>query len=727
MKYLVFALVLLVTGHLWAEIESRAEVLLKRMTLEEKLQQLNMSFAFDTNAVPAATKAARGGLGSIIWGYCDPVSRNAIQRAAVEESRLGIPVLFCNDVIHGNFFTFPGSLGLACAFEPELFERCQAYAGREAKAEGVDLAFAPMCDLARDARWGRVSETCGEDPYLSALCCAAQVRGFQKHVAACAKHYCGYSAVTGGRDYNDSEVTPWTLQNMHLPAFRAAVDAGVLSVMSGFNTWDGVPVTCSRYLLTDVLRGQLGFKGFVTADWAAVGQIVNWGCAADDVQATALALAAGNDVDMCSSAYVKGGKAALADGRLDLATVDAAVLRVLRVKEALGLFERPYCEPAAVDGVRAAVAREAQDLAREAAAKSVVMLKNDGALPLRPTVRKVALVGPLADDRREMIGSWCGRGVATRETLAAALRRELPKGTELAVVPGCQTRLEPPKKTLQDGTVVYDSSQPDGDFQLDIPGAVAAAKAADVVVLAVGEAQFMTGENAARMDLGLTGNQPELVRAVLAAGKPVVAVVCSGRPLALPEIWNGAAAVLYAWQPGREGPAALAELLTGKTGPSGRLSMSVPRSAAESPSFYNAPRTGRPGSGQYRDVNEHGAKYPFGYGFTYSTFHYGKVRIEGDEAVCTVKNVGACAATETTQLYVSQKACAAGARPERELRGFRRVTLAPGEQTDVRFKLTDEVLGYRDRGGAWHCDAGDYEIRIAKDAASGEFVNYARR
>jgi len=701
--------------------EARVEALLSRMTAHEKVMQLSETPVMRMKFVPEGMRLAEDGAGSTYWCFTDPEMRDAVQRAAVEWSRLGVPMFFVEDIIHGAVTLFPSSLGLACSFEPELFERCQEVAGREARAEGLDLVWAPMCDIARDPRWGRVVETCGEDPYLAALCCAAQVRGFRKNVAACAKHYCGYSAVTGGRDYNDTEITPWTLQNLHLPSFRATVDAGVDVVMSAFNSWDGVPVPCSRYLLTDVLRGQLGFRGFVAADWGGISQIVDWGCAPDNKTAAALSLEAGNDLDICSDVYLQEGDRALAEGLLRRETLDEAVRRVLRMKFARGLFEHPYCDPA----VRAAARRDAEGpsraLAKEAAAKSFVLLKNDGVLPLAAKGGKVALVGPLARGRREMAGSWVCRTKTVRETFETALRRALPPEASLVTVQGCGTCLEPPKKTLQDGSVAAAGAEPDAVAPLDIAGAVAAARAADVTVLALGEAQTMTGENASRSTLGLTGHQEALAKAVLDTGKPVVAVICSGRPLALPDIWARAAAVVYAWQPGGEGPAALAETLTGASAPSGRLSMSVPRSVGEVPVFYNRTFSGRPSSSLgYRGDAHEGAAWPFGFGLTYTTFAYSPVSIEAGEAACTITNTGKRAGTETVQLYVTQKTCLEGWRPVRELRGIRRVTLPPGASETVRFKLDAATLGYYGRDGKPRCDAGKYEIRIAKDSASGD-------
>ena len=714
--------------------ETRVADLIARMTVDEKAGQLTQAHLVTTDGKKEGwiektyedrREMIRKGLGSFIFTSADAKGRNEWQRYAIEQTRLGIPLIFGMDIIHGDQLVFPISLGLACAFEPELFERMQTVAAREAAAAGIDWAFAPMCDLSRDPRWGRVSETCGEDPYLASLCCAAQVRGFQgadpaapDRLAACLKHYVGYSAVTGGRDYNDSEITKWTLWNMHLPSFAAAVKAGAFTVMSSFNSVEGIPAAANRYTLTDVLRGKLGFDGFVVSDWQAVRELVNWGFAADEADAAQLALNAGNDMDMLTDCYRVGIPAGLKNGTLSMATVDEAVRRVLDAKMRLGLFDRPYVEEGLQEKVQAAVDRNERALARVCAEKSMVLVKNGGILPLSAaTLRKVALIGPVADDRQELNGCWSYRARDQKTTIAEALKAALPNA-EVAVVKGCSVNTEPPTKIGQDGIVIADRSAKATDAALDIDGAVAAAKAADVVVMALAEARQWTGENASRASLGLTGRQQELFDAVAATGKPVVAVVFSGRPLVLPEVWEKSAAVLYAWQPGSEGPNALANLLVGKAKPQGRLSVSVPHDVSQVPAFYNRPITGRPYAdcGQYRDTKERGARYPFGYGLTYTSFTYGEVKLDGNRVSCTLTNAGKCEGTEVAQLYVHQAACHAGWRPVCELRGFERVTLKPGESTVVSFALTGDVLGYVDREGLPRADRGAYRVWIAPNA-----------
>lgn len=708
------------------------------MTMREKLGQLNQ-LVFDRSILEAdgwRESVRRGEVSSYIWFISDPKLRNEVQRVAVEESRLGIPLIFGMDIIHGCSLVFPISPALAGSFEPELFEKAQEVAAREACAEGLDWVFAPMCDTARDPRWGRVQETCGEDPYLNALCCAAQVRGFQGgamvtsgvalapgRVAACAKHYVAYSSVTGGRDYRDSEVSEWQLRNLHLVPFMAAIkDAGSFAVMSSFNSIDGIPAVANHHVLTDVLRGEWGFGGFVVSDWDAVAEVCNWGVAKDRREAAVMSLSAGNDMDMRSECYINNLEAGLADGKISSAAIDEAVRRVLRVKAAMGLFERPYVDETLKGKVWPESRTANAALARECVRKSVVLLKNDGgALPLDAGgIRRVALIGPFGDDVREMGGAWAGRfDRSSCVSLAAGLKAALPEA-EIDVVKGCQANVKPKKKTLQDGTAVLGSDADSSSADVDIEGALAAARRADVVLVTVGETYALTGEANSRATLGATGRQTELFNAVASVGKPVVALVFAGRPLALDDVYGKAAAVLYCWQPGSEAGNGIADLLLGVASPSARLTMSVPWSVGEVPCYYNRPETGHQGNGWYKDMPKRWSRYPFGFGLTYSKFEYSAPRTEGRRVFATITNTGAREATETAQLYVRQMACREGWRPLRELRGFRRISLRPGESAEVSFDLTDETLGYFRRDGTRVCDSGEYRLWIAPDSnASG--------
>ena len=692
--------------------------LVGRMTVREKLGQLNQ-LVFDRSVLEGdgwREALRRGEVSSYIWFISDSKFRNEVQRIAVEESRLGIPLIFGMDIIHGCSLVFPISPALAGSFEPELFEKAQAVAAREARAEGLDWVFAPMCDTARDPRWGCVQETCGEDPYLNALCCAAQVRGFQgdvrfsngailppDRVVACMKHFVAYSSVTGGRDYNDSEVSEWQLRNLHLVPFNSAVkDAGVFTVMSSFNSIDGIPAVANRHALTDVLRGEWGFGGFVVSDWEAVGELCKWGVAKEGREASVMALSAGCDMDMRSVSYINNLEAALAAGEVSLAAIDDAVRRVLRVKAAAGLFDSPYVDETLKGKVWPESRTANAAFARECVRKSVVLLKNDGGtLPLDASgIRRVALIGPFGDDAREMGGAWPGRyDQSSCVTLAAGLKAALP-----------------------DAEIVISSSAKD----VDIEGALAAARRSDVVLVTVGETYKLTGENTSRATLGATGRQMELFNAVASVGKPVVALVFAGRPLALDDVYEKAAAVLYCWQPGSESGNGIADLLLGVDSPSARLTMSVPWSVGEVPCYYNRSVTGRPGSGGYKDVPNRMSRYPFGFGLTYSKFEYSAPRTEGRRVFATITNTGTREATETAQLYVRQVACREGWRPLRELRGFRRVSLRPGESAEVSFDLTDETLGYFRRDGTHVCDSGEYRLWIAPDsnAAGSDVVTY---
>ena len=717
-------------------VEKRVENLLKQMTLEEKLGQLNQLVSGDPkNDVALFPLMRRGEVSSYIWGRGNPADRNQYQRIAVQDSRLGIPIIFGMDIIHGARTLFPIALGLSCSFDPSLLERAQSVAAKESRGEGLEWVFAPMCDLARDPRWGRVAETCGEDPYLSSLCNAAQVRGFQgtnpaapDRVAACLKHFVGYSAVTGGRDKNDTEITEWTLRNAHLPAFEAGIKAGALTIMSAFNTIDGIPTTASHHVLTEILRDDLKFKGFVVSDWNAVLQMIHWGYAKDKADAARLAINAGNDMDMKSEAYVPNLAAEIKAGRVSQATVDEAVRRVLRVKFQVGLFERPYVDELAFHPE--IVNPEDMALARECVTKSTVLLKNTGVLPLSKEIKKVALIGPVGDEHREINGCWGGRTSWSKTSLADAFKEAIPQDATLTVVKGCDMSVTPRTKTLQDGSVVLDKDMAAVSADMQLDEAVRAAQESEVVIMAVGEPAGWTGEGGSRMYLSLGGKQQALFDAVAATGKPIVTIVFSGRPLSLPEVWEKSAAVLYAWQPGIQAGPGLADLLWGAVSPSGRLSMSVLRDVGQAPNYYNYLRTGY-GGFSFRDhVTSGAAQYWFGYGLTYTTFEYSPVRItpaangKPAEAVATITNTGKCSGDEVVQLYIGQLVCHEGARPMQELRGFKHVKLQPGEKADVSFPLTGEVLGYIDRKGKPRVDAGEYEIWIAPSAHKGTPVKF---
>lgn len=717
---------------------ARVEDLLARMTLAEKLGQLTQDILRGDSDDPWTGTIQAGQLGSFITKNNGPVRLNRLQKIAVEESRLGIPLTCGYDVVHGYRVTFPIPLGLSCGWEPRLLERAQSVAAREARADGVDWVFAPMCDLQRDPRWGRAAETCGEDPYLNSLCTVAQVNGFQgaspaapDRVAACLKHFVAYGSVVGGRDYNHTEVPAAILHQSHLPPFHAGVKAGALSVMSAFNTIDGIPAAGHRQLLTGVLRNEWGFDGFVVSDWGAIGEMVNWGFAKDNAEAARLGIQAGNDMDMICKHYLNFLAAEVDAGRVSSATIDQAVRNVLGVKFRSGLFDRPYT-PEDLDSAAPLPAADLA-LARECVTRSAVLLKNNsGALPLSPSVTRIALIGPFGADRGEMLGTWSARGrPADVVTLAEGIAAKLPPSARLTVIAGCDVNTQPRTKTLTDGTIVPDDEAAQTGALPQFDEAVQAACDADVVILALGEPRGWTGECGSRARLGLTGRQQELFDAVASVGKPVVTIVFSGRPLVLPAVIEKSTAVLFAWQPGIQAGHGLADLLFGDTAPSGRLTVSVPRDVGQIPVYYNRYKTGRPipVATDYRDLTRE-PQFWFGHGLTYTTFAYGPLEItsvrDGHPASAriTLTNTGARPGHEVVQLYIRQLACSHAARPEQELRGFKRVGLAPGESAEVAFPLTGEVLGYWRRDGQWQTDPGDYHIWIAPHAQTGTPVTF---
>ena len=719
-------------------VKKRVADLLKRMTLDEKIGQLwQASYDQDPDKVYAA-RLQRGEISSFL-GYSPlietPLTRNKLQRIAVEQSRLGIPLIFGHDVIHGFRTVFPIPLAQACAWDPELFERTETIAAREAAAAGIDWTFAPMVDLARDPRWGRIAEGFGEDPWLGALDAAACVRGFQgtnvadaDRVVACLKHYVGYGAAEGGRDYNTTEISEFTLRNFYLPQFKAGVDAGAWTVMSAFNCLSGMPATANRHTLTEILRDEWKFRGFVVSDWDAVNELIPQGVAADEAEAARLAITAGVDMEMVSSNYCDTLAEQVKERKIPEAVVDTAVRRVLTVKFEKGLFDHPYTDESRWE--TAFLRPDALALAREAAAKSCVLLKNENAaLPVSRQVKSVALIGPLAADAEELVGCWSSRAhTSDIVSLATGVRAKLPADAQLTVLRGCAImETGKPRRHIEDSSLIQE--QPTGSNE--IAEAVAAANAADVVILALGEPRNWSGEDGSRSSLGLPGRQPELFDAVAATGRPVIVVLFNGHPLAVAHLQQKAAAILEAWQPGVQGGNGVADVLFGDADPSGRLTVTVPRSVGQVPMYYDHLNTGRPGFGEYKGNYVDGPTtplYPFGFGLTYTTFEYGRVELSAPvmkpggtlTARVNVKNTGSRAGAETVQLYIREVAASAGPRPVRELKGFQKVQLQPGESRDVSFTLSGHELGYYDASGHWLVEPGKFQLWLAKDSASGQ-------
>jgi beta-glucosidase len=720
------------------QIESRVEQLLKQMTLDEKVGQL-VQYSVGAPTGPGTGRtdykelAAQGLLGSLI-NITGASDTNAMQKLTVEKSRLHIPLLFGLDVIHGYRTEFPVPLGLSATWDPALVERASRVAAKEASRAGVRWTFSPMVDIARDARWGRIVEGAGEDPYLGSAIAAAYVRGYQgaklsdpDSIAACSKHFVGYGAAEGGRDYNTAEIPVRLLRQVYLPPFQATLDAGSATFMSAFEALNEVPASANAFTLTQVLRKEWGFKGFVVSDWNSIGELIPQGVANSGAVAAGKALLAGVDMDMESNLYGPNLAALVKSGVMPESVIDESVRRVLRVKFALGLFERPYVEGNTPDGI----APQDLELARQAAEESFVLLKNEGGtLPLKANAKTIALIGPLADDAGQMLGSWSAKG---NPKDVVTLRTALTKQMEAS-----------------QGHVLYaKGTDIMGASDAGFSDAVGAARKSDIVVLALGEdAQWMTGEAGSRAHLDLPGNQQQLLEAVAATGKPVVLVVFSGRPLVLNWAAQHVPAILEAWFPGVQAGPALANVLLGVSSPSGRLTVSFPRAVGQEPLYYNHFNTGRPADradlsrppkandekfvSRYVD-EQNSALYPFGFGLTYSSVSYSPTTVSAttlgakDLNAGTVKltvsaevrNTGTRAADEVVQLYIRQTGTSI-VRPVRELKGFRRVTLAPGQSQKVEFTLGREELRFWNIEMKNVVEPAQLTVWVAPDSTQGK-------
>ncbi len=688
-------------------VGQRVSDLLSRLTLEEKIDQLTQRSVGDTNPNNLAAHAGelRPTYGSFIIAG-DLTLRNELQRQAVEETRLGIPIIFGYDVIHGYRTIFPIPLAEACAWDPDLLRRACHSAAAGARADGLDWTFAAMVDHCVDPRWGRIAETFGESPYAASVFAAAAVTGFQEGpdgIAACLKHYVGYGASEGGRDYSYTEISHQTLWEMHLPPFHAGIRAGALTVMSAFNDLDGVPASANPYTLTEVLRRRWGFDGFVVSDWNAVEQLVQQGYAADGAGAVQKALSAGVDMDMADGLYRKELGRLVAEHRVPLTAVDEAVGRILRVKFERGLFEHPLVKPSPLTG--AAPTPDQLALAEEFAVRSSVLLKNSGVLPLGPDVHRIALIGPLASDQADLLGCWSAQGRPAEATsIEAGLRERLPAGVTLQVAAGCPI---------------------EGGAGADIPAAVKLARESDVVVLCLGEAAWMSGENASRSTLRLPGLQEELGLAVAATGKPVVLLLVSGRPVNLTALEPKMAAILMLWQPGTRGGAAAADLLLGRANPSGRLSVTWPRSAGQIPIYHNMRPRARTGTqGAYQDIPTT-PLYDFGHGLSYTTFAFSPIRLSAPTvspghtltAEVTVTNTGQRDGIETV-LWFIRDPIARITRPLRQLKHFESAPVAAGASRVFRFEIDPaRDLSYPDAEGRRILEPGEILLYAGPESA----------
>ena len=688
--------------------------MLAKMTLAEKLGQLQqLDGEANGNFRPEHLELARKGLLGSTLNVRGAQKTNELQRIAVSESRLKIPLIFGFDVIHGYRTIFPIPLGEAATWDPAAVQHSAAIAAAESRAAGVHWTFAPMVDIARDARWGRIAEGSGEDPYLGSKMATARVRGFQgddysgsDKVVACAKHWVAYGAAEAGRDYNTTDVSEYTLREIYFPPFKAAVDAGVGTFMSAFNAVNGVPASANPFTLTTVLRREWKFDGFVVSDYTSVEELIKHGVAANGADAAREAINAGVDMEMVSRLYNKHSSDLLRQRQVSQATIDEAVRRILRIKFRLGLFDKPYVDEKLEPGAIFSSANVSA--AREIAARSFVLLKNDGGvLPLDKTVRSIALIGPLADNKQDMLGSWTGDGKPEDAvTMLQGIKSKVPQ-TKINYARGCDVKC--------------DNAEGFND-------AVRAAKESDVVIIAVGESADMSGEAASRSSLDLPGRQLELVKAVQATGKPTVVVLMNGRPLTINWIAENTPAVLETWFAGSQAGNAIADVLFGDVNPGGKLPATFPRAVGQVPLYYNHFNTGRPPdaknkyTSKFLDVDWK-PLFPFGYGLSYTKFEIANLRLSAQRipsngkltVTVDIRNTGKRAGDEVVQLYLRDLA-ASVTRPLKELKGFERVTLQPGETKRIDFVLGAEQLGFWNRQMRFVVEPGEFKVMVGSNS-----------
>lgn len=729
--------------HSKGSVEEVAQRYLAEMTLGEKIGQLcQLAVYGDKLSDKTAEDLRAGRIGSLFYTGSAAQTREA-QRIAREESRLGLPLLSPRDVIHGFRTVFPIPVGQAASWNPELIRQAAAVAADEAKAEGINWTFAPMLDVCRDPRWGRIAESVGEDPLLAERIAEAMVTGYQQPVetsdgqtryegiAACAKHFAAYGLSEGGRDYNRAQVAISELHNVILRPFKRSIEAGCATVMTGFSSVNGVPATGHHELLTGVLKGDWGFDGLVVSDWGSVVEMIAHGYAADDAEAAELALNAGVDMEMATNTYREHLRDLHESGRVGIATIDEAVLRILRVK-------LRFAQDIAAQATGGSAPTEAsRALARKLAEQSVVMVKNDAAaLPINAeTVKRVAIIGPLADAARDQLGCWMLDGKPEETvTVVAAVRAALGENTEVEFLPALESSLD-------------ESTE-------GIAAAAAAAGRADYTILCVGESWQLAGEARCRAEIDLPGAQSELVRAIAETDTKLVMVVLAGRPLTIGDEIDLADAVLYAWHPGTMGGPAIADLLTGASCPSGKLPVTFPKRVGQAPLYYNHPRTGRPalagtraliGSGlaDFPEEQKYRSHYldvdpfpllPFGFGLSYTTFEYGEPELTSSQyepgqtigVRVRLTNTGHVAAEEVAQLYV-QDVSARLVRPVRELKGFRRVMLEPGESVVLEFALSTDDLAYYDNNAALVQEPGEFRVGVGGDSTAPLSASFTLR
>ena len=701
-----------------APIEKRIDDLISRMTLEEKILQLNqytLGRNNNVNNVGEEVKKVPSEIGSLIYFDINPELRNSMQKKAMEESRLGIPIIFGYDAIHGFRTIYPISLGQACSWNPGLVEQACAVSAQEARMSGVDWTFSPMIDVARDPRWGRVAEGYGEDPYTNGVFAAASVRGYQgddmsaeNRMAACLKHYVGYGASEAGRDYVYTEISAQTLWDTYLLPYEMGVKAGAATLMSSFNDISGVPGSANPYIMTEILKKRWKHDGFIVSDWGAVEQLKNQGLAATKKDAARYAFNAGLEMDMMSHAYDRYLKELVEEGKVTMAQVDESVRRVLRVKFRLGLFERPYTP---VTNEKDRFFRpQSMAVAAQLAAESMVLLKNDNQILPLTNKKKIAVVGPMAKNGWDLLASWCGHGKDTDvEMLYDGLTAEFGGDAELRYAMGCK---------------------PQGNDRSGFAGALDVARWSDVVIVCLGEMLTWSGENASRSTIALPQIQEELVKELKEAGKPIILVLSNGRPLELNRMEPLCDAILEIWQPGINGARSMAGILSGRINPSGKLAMTFPYSTGQIPIYYNRRKSGRGHQGFYKDITSD-PLYPFGHGLSYTEFKYGTVTPSatkvkrGDKlsAEVTVTNTGARDGAETVHWFISDPYCSI-TRPVKELKHFEKQFIKAGETKTFRFDIDlERDFGFVNEDGKRFLEAGEYHILVQGQTVKIELID----
>ena len=701
-----------------APIEKRIDDLISRMTLEEKILQLNqytLGRNNNVNNVGEEVKKVPSEIGSLIYFDINPELRNSMQKKAMEESRLGIPIIFGYDAIHGFRTIYPISLGQACSWNPGLVEQACAVSAQEARMSGVDWTFSPMIDVARDPRWGRVAEGYGEDPYTNGVFAAASVRGYQgddmsaeNRMAACLKHYVGYGASEAGRDYVYTEISAQTLWDTYLLPYEMGVKAGAATLMSSFNDISGVPGSANPYIMTEILKKRWKHDGFIVSDWGAVEQLKNQGLAATKKDAARYAFNAGLEMDMMSHAYDRHLKELVEEGKVTMAQVDESVRRVLRVKFRLGLFERPYTP---VTNEKDRFFRpQSMAVAAQLAAESMVLLKNNNQILPLTNKKKIAVVGPMAKNGWDLLGSWCGHGKDTDvEMLYDGLTAEFGGDAELRYAMGCK---------------------PQGNDRSGFAGALDVARWSDVVIVCLGEMLTWSGENASRSTIALPQIQEELVKELKEAGKPIILVLSNGRPLELNRMEPLCDAILEIWQPGINGARSMAGILSGRINPSGKLAMTFPYSTGQIPIYYNRRKSGRGHQGFYKDITSD-PLYPFGHGLSYTEFKYGTVTPSatkvkrGDKlsAEVTVTDTGSRDGAETVHWFISDPYCSI-TRPVKELKHFEKQFIKVGETKTFRFDIDlERDFGFVNEDGKRFLEAGEYHILVQGQTVKIELID----